>query len=82
MKEGDGVFIGDLPCLPLPKSNAGASLLAHLLVSTYQDHQPFYRQLEILKRNGVPLAASTVNDWSTSAINLLEPLHEQLQKSV
>lgn len=36
-----GIVIGELPSLPLPKSNAGASLLAHLLVSKYQDHLPF-----------------------------------------
>ena len=82
LKDGSGIIMGELPCLPLPRSNAGASLLADLLVSKFQDHQPFYRQLEIFKRNGVHLAASTVNDWCASAINLLEPLYEQLKKNV
>lgn len=79
---GIGIIMAELPCLPLPRSNAGASLLANLLISKYQDHQPFYRQLEIFKRGGIHLAASTVNDWSASAINLLEPLYEQLKKNV
>jgi transposase len=48
-----GVVIGLLPSLPLPKSSAGASLLSHLLVSKYQDYLPFYRQIEIFKRQGV-----------------------------
>lgn len=74
--------IGELPSQTLPYGNAGASLLAHLLVSKYQDHLPFYRQLEIFKRSGVHLAASTVNDWCTSAINLLEPLYQTLRKQV
>lgn len=67
-----GVLIGELPCLPLPKSNAGASLLAHMLVSKYQDHLPFYRQIEIFKRNGIQLAASTINGWFTASVDLLE----------
>ncbi|NDV80341.1 IS66 family transposase, partial [Dysgonomonas sp. 511] len=36
----------------------------------------------MFKRSGVHLAASTVNDWSASAINLLEPLYQQLKKNV
>lgn len=82
LKGGDGVVMGELPCLPLHRSNAGGSLLANILINKYQDHQPFYRQIEILKRNGVHLAASTVNDWCTSSINLLEPLYECLKKEV
>lgn len=82
LKDGAGIIMGDLPGLPLPRSNAGASLLANILISKFQDHQPFYRQLEIFKRSGIHLAASTVNDWSASAINLLEPLYQQLKKDV
>lgn len=62
LPDGAGIVMGDLPGLPLPRSNAGTSLLANVLVSKFQDHQPLYRQIEILKRNGVHLAASTVND--------------------
>ena len=79
---GDGVVIGELPALPLPKSNAGPSLLADLLVGKYQDHQPLHRQIEILRRSGVSLSASTVNNWVASAVNLLEPLYEKLRARV
>lgn len=83
LKNGDGVIIGSLPGnIPLPKSNAGSSLLAHLLVSKYQDHQPYYRQIEILKRQGVQFAASTVNRWNSAAIDLLRPLYECLKREV
>lgn len=82
LKDGAGIVIGELPSQTLPYSNAGASLLAYLLVGKYQDHLPFYRQLEIFKRSGVQLAASTVNDWCASAINLLEPLYQTLRKQV
>ena len=41
-------IIAPLPSLPLEKAMAGPSLLTHLLVSKFIDHQPVYRQLEIL----------------------------------
>jgi len=77
-----GVVIGELPSLPLPKSNAGASVLSHLLVSKYQDHLPFYRQIEIFKRQGITLPQATINGWFSSAVLLLEPLYETLKKEV
>lgn len=79
---GEGVVIGELPSLPLPKSNAGASILSHLLVSKYQDHLPLHRQLDILRREGVSLPASTVNNWVAGAADLLEPLYDALRRRV
>lgn len=74
-----GIRIANLPPLPLPKSNAGSSLLAELLVSKYMDHLPFHRQLDIFKRQNVHISASTVNDWFFSAVSLLSPLYEKLR---
>jgi transposase len=82
LAEEAGVVIGELPSLPLSKSNAGASLLSHLLVSKYQDHLPFYRQIEIFKRQGVRLSPATVNGWFAASIDLLEPLYDVLKKEV
>lgn len=82
LPEQQGVIIGDTPSVPLPKSNADATLLAFLLVSKYLDHLPFYRQIEIFKRNGVHLAASTVNGWFSSGVDLLELLYEELRRQV
>jgi transposase len=82
LPQEEGVAIGELPSLPLPRSNAGSSLLAHLLVSKYQDHLPFYRQIEMFKRDGVSLAPATVNGWFSSAVDLLEPLYDTLRKEV
>lgn len=79
---GDGVVIGELPSVPLPKSNAGASLLADLLVGKYQDHQPLHRQIDILRRSGVSLSPSTVNNWVAGAATLLEPLYQKLRERV
>jgi transposase len=82
LPQGGGIKIADLPSQVLPRSNAGASLLAHLLVSKYQDHLPFYRQLEIFKRQKIILAASTVNGWFADSVDLLRILYETLKKEV
>ena len=71
LAQESGVIISELPTLPLPRSNAGSSLLAHLPVSKYQDHLPFYRQIEMFKREGVSLAAATVNGWFSASVDLL-----------
>ena len=40
----------DLPSRPLPKAIAEASLLAYLWSSKFVDHLPFYRQIEMFRR--------------------------------
>ena len=79
---GEGVIIAPMPTTPLPRTNAGASLLAHLLVGKYQDHLPLHRQIAIFSREGMHLKASTVSDWVQSAAELLEPLYFKLRERV
>ena len=81
--EGDGVLIAPLPERPLPKAVAGASLLAHILVSKYIDHLPFYRQAKIFKRDfGWEPAQSTLSDWMAGCCRLLEPLYDRLKQKI
>jgi transposase len=77
-----GIVIGQLPSLPIPRGNVGAGLLAHLIISKFVDHLPFYRQVQMFKRQGVTLAESTVNDWFRGGCDLLEPLYECLKKKI
>lgn len=77
-----GIVTAPMPTQALPKSNAHHSLIAHLLISKYMDHLPFHRQMEMFKRVGVHLAASTVNGWFQAAVDLLEPLYEELRRQV
>jgi hypothetical protein len=44
------------------------------------DHLPFYRVVKILKRHGINLAESTINDWMARVCRLLEPLYELLKR--
>ncbi len=82
LKGGEGVIIAPMPTTPLARTNAGASLLAHLLVGKYQDHLPLHRQIAIFSRSGVHLKASTVSDWVQSAAELLESLYLKLRERV
>jgi transposase len=68
--------------LPIPKGNAGASMLAHLTVSKFVDHLPFYRQIQIFKRQNLILSDSTLNNWFNATADLLVPLYDVLQKQV
>lgn len=74
--------IASLPAMPLEKSIAGASLLTHLLVSKFVDHQPVYRQLEIFKRQNVTINQSTVSGWIKDAVALIEPVYNLHCKDV
>lgn len=80
--EDDGVIIADLPSLPLPRSNAGAGLLSHIMVGKFIDHLPFYRQIQQFKRQGVTIADSTINDWFSNTCKLLWPLYDKLKNTV
>ncbi|WP_430826943.1 IS66 family transposase [Carboxylicivirga sp. N1Y90] len=76
------VQIASLPPLPLPRSNAGASLLAELLINKYFYHLPFYRQISMLKQIGVSLSASTIKGWFQGSCDLLRALYFRLQELV
>ena len=69
-----GVVMGEPAPRPIEGARPGPGLLAHLLVSKYQDSQPLHRQIQMWGRQGVQLAPSTVGDWVAGAIDLLEPL--------
>jgi transposase len=81
-ESADKIKIGTLPMLPLPRSNAGPSLLAELLISKYMHHLPFHRQLAIFKQSGVSIPASTVNGWFKGSSDLLRALYHRLREIV
>ncbi len=81
-EEKTGIRIASLPLMPLPRSNAGASLLAELLINKYQYHLPFHRQIAIFKLIGVSLPASTINGWFQGSCDLLRALYHRLQELV
>ncbi len=74
------IVVAELPSLPIPKGNAGASLLASLMVSKYVDHLPFYRQRQMFKRLGIDLPESTIGGWFNAVCQLLAPLYDVMRK--
>ncbi|WP_122050960.1 IS66 family transposase [Asaia bogorensis] len=70
------------PPRPVPRGMAGPGLLAHILVSKFDDHLPLYRQSEILARQGVEIPRSTLIDWCGQAIGVLRPLASRIRDVV
>ena len=76
------IITADLPTLPIPKGNADSSILAHIIMSKFVDHLPFYRQKQQFKRLGLTIAESTINGWFNLSCNLLEPLYLKLKELI
>lgn len=76
------IAIAELPTLPIPKGNAGAGILTHVLISKFVDHLPFYRQVQMFKRQDVNIAESTIGGWFNAGCNLLEPLYQALKNRI
>jgi transposase len=70
------------PSRPIPGSMAGAGLLAHVLVSKFDDHLPLYRLNEIFARMGADIPDSTLVDWCGRAMKVLQPLTERIEAAV
>ena len=76
------MYQAELPEAPIAKSFAGSDLLAYLIASKFVDHLPVYRVLEILKRQGISLSASTISEWLEAIAVLLAPLYHAMAKEV
>lgn len=63
----ESVSIAPMPRLFLPKSMAAPSLVAHTIVSKYENHLPLYRQEKIWQQMGIELARNTVCGWIMAA---------------
>lgn len=70
------------PVQPIEKSTAGASLLAHVIVSKVADHLPIHRQVKMMRRFGTGIADQTMCGWMRQSAELLVPLYGRLKKFV
>ena len=68
------IVLAPMPDQPICKGLPGPGLLAHVLVSKYDDHLPLYRQSEIYARQSVDLGRSTLCGWVRDCATLLGPL--------
>ncbi len=78
----DTVVAAPAPDHAIARGRAGAGLLAHIVVSKYDDHLPLYRQAEIFAREGVDLETSTLSGWVGATAAALAPLLDALAAEV
>jgi len=78
----DIVVAAPAPDHAIARGRAGAGLLAHIVVSKYDDHLPLYRQAEIFAREGVNLETSTLSGWVGATAAALQPLIDALAAEV
>jgi len=77
------IAIAPLPLLPIPKGNAGASILAHIIVSKFVDHLPWFRQSKMLKRQNIYISDSTLGGWGNNITeNQLSRLWEVMKVKI
>lgn len=78
----EGIKAAPLPAQPIPKSIATPGLLAHILISKFNDHIPLYRQEHILQRYQIDIARSTLCHWVLSCGELFEPLINLIRQNI
>ena len=78
----DTVVAAPAPDHPIARGRAGAGLLAHIVVSKFDDHLPLYRQAEIFARERVSLETSTLSGWVGATAAVLAPLVDALAAEV
>lgn len=78
----DTVVAAPAPDHAIARGRAGAGLLAHIVVSKYDDHLPLYRQAEIFARDGVSLETSTLSGWVGATAAALKPLVDALAADI
>jgi transposase len=81
-RSGEAIKIAPVPAQLLPKTNAGASLLAHLIANKFVDGIPIYRTCGQLERLGMDLSPGTAGTWINAAGDkmtaLVQLMHEEL----
>jgi len=82
--EGQGPVVAIAPAPPqlIPKSNATSGLLAHILISKFEDALPFYRQEKIFARLGIDLPRATMCGWAVKISELLKPILALLRQEI
>lgn len=73
-KECDTTVAGEMPTLPIERGKPGPGLLAHIMVSKFDDHIPLYRLSEMYDRLGIDISRSVMADWVGRVSALLTPL--------
>jgi transposase len=75
--------IAPLPPQPIEQGMVGPGLLAQILVSKYEYHQPLYRQEKMFRQQfGVDLSRKTMGCWVEQAAELLKPVYRSIREDL
>ena len=74
-KHDDTILTACLPRRPIDKGIPSAGLLAHILISKFVDHLPYYRICQQFQRIDVEVKTSTINDWVAKCCVLLDAVY-------
>ena len=77
-----GVSIAPLPPQVIEQGQAGASLVAHVILSKYDDHLPLYRQQQQFLRLGVNFARQTLCDWVEQGAQWLQAIVREMNREL
>jgi transposase len=76
------VRIAPLPPQLVPKTMATAGLLAHIVVSKFEDALPFHRQSKQLARLGIDLPRATLCNWARQVAERASPLADLMDRVI
>jgi len=68
--------------LPLGRSKAGVSLIAHILISKYVEHLPLHRLIARFARSGLKIPPATMGQWVKTGADPLLILYEAYKKII
>ena len=75
--------IAPLPPQPIAQGMVGPGLLAQILVSKYEDHQPLFRQEKMFRRQfRLDLSRKTMGSWVEQAAELLKPVYRVIREDL
>ena len=75
--------LAPLPPQPIEQGMVGPGLLAQILVSKYEYHQPLYRQEKMFRQQfGVELSRKTMGGWVEQAAELLKPVYRSIREDL
>ena len=82
-RQADGtVYCAPMPDSPIEKCKADTSVLSLVAVRKWCDHTPIYRLRQIFERDGLKIAASTLDGWAIEPILACLPLYGALKTRV
>ena len=77
-----GMHSAPAPGTIIPKSFASPSLVAQIVASKFCDALPFYRQSNILRRDGIDISRETMGRWALEGHLLLSPMTALIRQTI